>query len=138
MALNRTAEDSQRQSLQRSIQPSKRPYNFNTVEVPTKLNDGGSPTNKSSYYTQSNRKIRVVDITKERDPFLFFSIVRNVSNFLSGEEDYDDGSMRHGETSMADADMVIVPSKVRKTRISCEAHPHIFFESIFLEIAKDI
>eukprot|EP00569_Conticribra_weissflogii_P006623 CAMPEP_0171339576 /NCGR_PEP_ID=MMETSP0878-20121228/8029_1 /TAXON_ID=67004 /ORGANISM="Thalassiosira weissflogii, Strain CCMP1336" /LENGTH=137 /DNA_ID=CAMNT_0011841505 /DNA_START=56 /DNA_END=469 /DNA_ORIENTATION=- len=137
MAFNRrTAADAQHPPPSQSIQPVKRPSNPNTIAVPTKLNDGGSPTNNSYLHTQSNKKIRVADIKKEIDPFLFFSFASNVSKVLLGEE--VDGYSRRGKMIMADAEKVVAPSEVRKTKISCEAHPHIFFESLFLEISEDV
>ncbi len=130
VALKRTAQDSRQQS------PSTK-YNklqSNTTQIPTKLNDGGVQTENSLEYKASNKKVRVSEIKKEEDPFLFFSIQRNVSNVLLGNEDDEYG--RHGDMLVDGADTMIVPSKVRKTKISCEAHPHIFFESLFSRVGE--
>mmetsp|Transcript_22222 Transcript_22222/g.46239 ORF Transcript_22222/g.46239 Transcript_22222/m.46239 type:complete len:125 (+) Transcript_22222:221-595(+) len=118
MAIKRTAEDSDGNESRSQ-----------TVQVPTKLNDGGGQNEKSQAYKACNKEIRVSEIKKEEDPFLFFSIQSNVSSVLLG--DGDNTNRPDGKMMMADAERVVVPSKVRKTKISCEAHPHLFFESLF-------
>mmetsp|Transcript_24339 Transcript_24339/g.50495 ORF Transcript_24339/g.50495 Transcript_24339/m.50495 type:complete len:131 (-) Transcript_24339:224-616(-) len=96
----------------------------NAIKAPTKLYDGGDPR-KSARYLHC-QWIQVSSIQKKDDPFLFYSIPENKARYLLSanyESENRGDEVHHGQTRE------IEPTKVRKTRISCEVHHCDVFQS---------
>lgn len=96
----------------------------NAIKAPTKLHDGGDPRKSARYF--HHQWIQVSSIQKKDDPFLFYSIPENRARYLLGAN-YENGN--GGDEADLLPAREIEPTKVRKTRISCEVHHGDVFRS---------
>lgn len=96
------------------------------VEIPTDDTHGGNISDNATQ--RQTKKLRVSEIRKEVDPFLFYSIPKNKRIHLLGRDDPDQPDQAEQR------DEEITPSNIRKTRISFEMHSHAIFESMFTEL----